>query len=137
MDAGKFLAGLCVLAVDDDRISLMILEKQLKHCNYNGEHSRLLGCPCKISPRFCFDGISERFFLLLEFLWCRAVTTVTDAKKALDMIRERKDGDQFSLVICDVVMPDIDGFKLLELIGLEMDMPVISKAPAQIHSLPF
>ena len=65
------------------------------------------------------------------------MTTVTDAKKALDMIRERKDGDQCSLVICDVVMPDIDGFKLLELIGLEMDMPVISKAPAQIHSLPF
>ncbi|RLN40593.1 hypothetical protein C2845_PM01G33050 [Panicum miliaceum] len=100
MDAGKFPAGLRVLAVDDDRVSLMILEKQLKHCNYN-------------------------------------VTAVTDAKKALDMIRERKDGDQFNLVISDVVMPDIDGFKLLELIGLEMDMPVISKALAQTHSLPF
>ena len=71
MDANKFPAGLRVLAVDDDRISLMILEKQLKHCNYNGEHSRLLGCPCKSSPRFCFDGISERFF----FYWnsCGAV----------------------------------------------------------------
>jgi len=71
MDVNNFPAGLRVLAVDDDRISLMILEKQLKHCNYNGEHSRLLGCPCKISPRFCFDGISERFF----FCWnsCGAV----------------------------------------------------------------
>ena len=58
----------------------------------------------------------------------RAVTTVTDAKTALDMLRERKDVDQFDLVISDVVMPDIDGFKLLELIGLEMDIPVISKA---------
>ncbi|KAG2612853.1 hypothetical protein PVAP13_4KG310700 [Panicum virgatum] len=88
MDAGKFPAGMRVLAVDDDRVSLMILEKQLKHCNYN-------------------------------------VTMVTDAKTALDMLRERKDVDQFELVISDVVMPDIDGFKLLELIGLEMDIPVI------------
>ena len=49
MDAGKFPAGMRVLAVDDDRVSLMILEKQLKHCNYNGERSRLLGHPCKFS----------------------------------------------------------------------------------------
>lgn len=27
----------------------------------------------------------------------------------------------------DVYMPDMDGFKLLELVGLEMDLPVISK----------
>ena len=67
-----------------------------------------------------------------------AVTMVTDAKTALDMLRERKDVDQFELVISDVVMPDIDGFKLLELIGLEMDIPVISKAlVAQTPCLPF
>ena len=67
-----------------------------------------------------------------------AVTMVTDAKTALDMLRERKDVDQFDLVISDVVMPDIDGFKLLELIGLEMDIPVISKAlVAQTPCLPF
>jgi two-component response regulator ARR-B family len=33
-----------------------------------------------------------------------------------------------NLVISDVHMPDMDGFKLLELVGLEMDIPVISKA---------
>ncbi len=31
------------------------------------------------------------------------------------------------MVISDVIMPDMDGFKLLELVGLEMDLPVISK----------
>lgn len=32
-------------------------------------------------------------------------------------------------MISDVHMPDMDGFKLLEHIGLEMDLPVISKLP--------
>ncbi|XP_066378084.1 two-component response regulator ORR24-like [Miscanthus floridulus] len=91
MDAAKFLAGLRVLAVDDDRINLAVLKRVLKLCNYNN------------------------------------VTTVTDASTALDMLRARKDRkDQFGLVISDVFMPDgINGFKLLELISLEMDIPVI------------
>jgi len=35
MDAAKFLAGLRVLAVDDDRINLAVLKRVLKLCNYN------------------------------------------------------------------------------------------------------
>ncbi|KAM3214677.1 hypothetical protein ACQJBY_066923 [Aegilops geniculata] len=50
-------------------------------------------------------------------------TTVMDAKTALKMLRAGK--EQFDLVLTDVRMPDMDGFKLLELIGLEMDLPVI------------
>ncbi|MCL7047996.1 hypothetical protein MKW94_025062 [Papaver nudicaule] len=51
------------------------------------------------------------------------VTTCCLAREALDMLRERKGG--FDIVISDVNMPDMDGFKLLEYVGLEMDLPVI------------
>ncbi|XBI68304.1 hypothetical protein VPH35_047523 [Triticum aestivum] len=50
-------------------------------------------------------------------------TTVMDAKTALRMLMAGK--QQFDLVITDVRMPDMDGFKLLELIRLQMDLPVI------------
>lgn len=55
------------------------------------------------------------------------MTTCGLAREALDLLRERKDG--FDIVISDVNMPDMDGFKLLEHVGLEMDLPVISQFP--------
>ncbi|GMI84398.1 response regulator 12 [Hibiscus trionum] len=64
--------------------------------------------------------------LLLETLLRRCqyhVTTTSQAITALKMLRENK--NMFDLVISDVHMPDMDGFKLLELVGLEMDLPVI------------
>ncbi|XP_047960140.1 two-component response regulator ARR1-like isoform X1 [Salvia hispanica] len=55
---------------------------------------------------------------------CRyEVTTCGRAEVALKLLRDNKDG--FDVVISDVHMPDMDGFKLLERVGLEMDLPVI------------
>ncbi|KAJ0030577.1 hypothetical protein Pint_14534 [Pistacia integerrima] len=51
------------------------------------------------------------------------VTTTNQAVTALKMLRENR--NKYDLVISDVNMPDMDGFKLLELVGLEMDLPVI------------
>ncbi|KAK4422129.1 Two-component response regulator ORR22 [Sesamum alatum] len=51
------------------------------------------------------------------------VTTANQAITALNLLRENK--DKFDLVISDVDMPDMDGFMLLEHVGLEMDIPVI------------
>ncbi|XP_074570325.1 two-component response regulator ORR21-like isoform X2 [Curcuma longa] len=51
------------------------------------------------------------------------VTTCAEATRALSLLRENKNA--FDLIISDVHMPDMDGFRLLELVGLEMDLPVI------------
>ncbi|WOK93166.1 two-component response regulator ORR21 [Canna indica] len=51
------------------------------------------------------------------------VTTCSEATRALSLLRENKGA--FDLIISDVHMPDMDGFRLLELVGLEMDLPVI------------
>nr|QSD99709.1 MYB family transcription factor [Melilotus albus] len=82
----RFPIGMRVLAVDDDRTCLKILEKLLQRCQYH-------------------------------------VTTAQNAITALNLLRKNK--SNFDLVISNVHMPDMDGFKLLELVGLEMDLPVI------------
>lgn len=51
------------------------------------------------------------------------VTICSQATAALSLLRERR--GCFDIVLSDVHMPDMDGFKLLEHVGLEMDLPVI------------
>jgi two-component response regulator ARR-B family len=54
------------------------------------------------------------------------VTTVMDPDIALEILRARRDdADEFDLLITDVHMPKMDGFKLLELVSIEMNIPVI------------
>lgn len=63
---------------------------------------------------------------ILEVLLGRCayqVTACSQATVALNLLRERK--GCFDVVLSDVHMPDMDGFKLLEHVGLEMDLPVI------------
>ncbi|KAL6874109.1 hypothetical protein ACP4OV_014191 [Aristida adscensionis] len=86
----KFPAGMRVLAVDDDGVSIKILEKQLRRCQYD-------------------------------------VTTAMCGEVALELLRARKNADhQFDLVICDLYMPGMNGFQLLERVSLEMnDIPFI------------
>ena len=68
---------------------------------------------------FQASDLSEVWFMIV------AVTTTNQAIEALKILRENR--NKFDLVISDVNMPDMDGFKLLEHVGLEMDLPVISK----------
>ena len=54
------------------------------------------------------------------------VSTNSNGQDALAELRQRQEqGTQFDLVLSDVYMPDMDGFKLLESIGLELEVPVI------------
>lgn len=73
---------------------------------------------------FIADDLDCGVFVLFPFL-LPVVTTTKQSVEALRMLRENR--NKFDLVISDVNMPDMDGFKLLELVGLEMDLPVISK----------
>ncbi|XP_071901094.1 two-component response regulator ORR22-like [Coffea arabica] len=63
------------------------------------------------------------------------VTATTKAAEAIEMLRKNK--DSYDIVITDVMRSDMDVFKLLEIIGLEMDIPVISDEPTSIFSIRF
>ncbi|XP_061371844.1 two-component response regulator ORR21-like [Gastrolobium bilobum] len=70
------------------------------------------------------DDVTTLKILEQMSIRCRySVTTCIDATAALNILRERKDG--FDVVLSDVHMPKMDGYKLLEHVGLEMNLPVI------------
>ncbi|KAJ8760467.1 hypothetical protein K2173_015134 [Erythroxylum novogranatense] len=96
----QFPAGLRVLVIDEDITCLRIIEKMLRRLHYQA-----------LKFSFCL------------FLSMFAITSCSQATVALNLIRVRK--ECFDVVLSDVHMPDMDGFKLLECVGLEMDLPVI------------
>jgi len=58
-------------------------------------------------------------------LYFLLVASCRRAAKAPKLLKE--DIDKFDPVISDVDMPDMDGFILLERVGLEMDLPIIGE----------
>ena len=53
------------------------------------------------------------------------VTCCSRGSEAISLLRQKR--NDFDLVLSDVIMPDVNGFRLLEIVGLEIDVPVISK----------
>lgn len=65
---------------------------------------------------------------------CNYEATICNrAETGLSLLRENKNGHD--IVLSDVHMPDMDGFKLLEHIGLEMDLPVIMMSADDSNSV--
>ncbi|XP_057460920.1 two-component response regulator ARR2-like [Actinidia eriantha] len=71
------------------------------------------------------DDDSNYLTLLTSMLHdCRyEVTTCSRANEALSILRQGK--SNFDIVISEVHIPEMDGFQLLEIICLEMDLPVV------------
>ncbi|KAK6944236.1 Signal transduction response regulator, receiver domain, partial [Dillenia turbinata] len=70
------------------------------------------------------DDIVCLKLLCAMLIKCRyKVIMTTKAAEALEILRKKK--DEIDIVITDVHMVEMDGFELLEIIGLEMDIPVI------------
>ena len=135
--ADHFPVGMRVLAVDDDPICLKVLEHLLRKCQYHGLFLLsfrvfLFGLMTYVHEWYVLDLCFWGFWVVKCLKWwvclfsvLPAVTTTKRSIEALKMLRENR--NKVDLVISDVNMPDMDGFKLLELVGLEMDLPVISK----------
>jgi hypothetical protein len=71
------------------------------------------------------DGEESRFYSCHTSLYFLSVRTCGRATKSRELPME--DGNKFDAVISEVYMPTMDGSKCLELAGLEMDLPIISK----------
>ncbi|CAL5345246.1 unnamed protein product [Camellia sinensis] len=97
----NFPEGLRVLVVDDNVVCLKLVAALLNKCRYKG-----FG-----------DWAEDHVFPINQ------VTVTTKATEALKMLRKNK--ESYDIVIIDVIMLDMNGFELLEIIGLEMDVPVI------------
>uniref|UniRef100_A0A175YI66 Response regulatory domain-containing protein n=1 Tax=Daucus carota subsp. sativus TaxID=79200 RepID=A0A175YI66_DAUCS len=119
--------GLRVMIVDDDPTCLMILQKMLRSCGYQDTSASLANFGSLHLLERAKDAFgrcaSLRYAFGAVYPCALRVTQCHRADIALSLLREKKSG--FDIVISDVHMPDMDGFKLLEHIGLEMDLPVI------------
>lgn len=109
--------------------------------NLGGQGARSMSVPSSSVSWKSGDAVSDQFpaglrvlvvdddftcLMILEKMLRSCLYEVTKcnrAEKALSLLRENKNG--YDIVISDVHMPDMDGFKLLEHVKFEMDLPVI------------
>ncbi|GFS36101.1 response regulator 10 [Actinidia rufa] len=106
----EFPEGLRVLAVDDNVVCLKLIVTLLIKCRYKGWNTN--NGVNEVEKVACGCGLQMAF-----------VTATTKPTEALEMLRKNK--ESYDLVITDVEMLDMDGFQLLQIIGIEMDVPVI------------
>ncbi|GMN38424.1 hypothetical protein TIFTF001_007655 [Ficus carica] len=117
----QFPVGLKVLVVDDDTTCLRIVEQMLRRCLYHGLFRACFFLSTDFIANFALLFSYELYLAL--FVGQNCVTTCSQATAALKLLREKK--GCFDVILSDVHMPDMDGYKLLEHVGLEMDLPVI------------
>ncbi|OMO63918.1 hypothetical protein CCACVL1_22182 [Corchorus capsularis] len=90
----------------------------------NGSSSSFGGFPAGLKILIVDDD--RTCLLVLERMLRKLLYQVTKCQLASDALAMlRADKSRFDIVICDLHMPDMDGFKLLEIIRSEMDLPVV------------
>lgn len=134
--------GLKVLVVDDNRVCLAVLEKMLNRCKYTGVCTFLVFqfVDYFLLAHYWIRYYASKLIVMLKASplqsshdWnCEihvssfyAVTTCNSAAMALTLVQDKT--TPFDLVLCDVHMPGMDGFKLLEALEAVRELPVISK----------
>ena len=150
----EFLSGLKVMVVDDDPLCLKVVEHMLRRCSYTGIQrlglTSLNGChaPPASCTMFavttCPNGVTalerlrdknQHYDLVLSDVYMPGIDAAFNVKpfahpclplcmhSCLPLCMHPCLPLWLNLLLC----ADVDGFKLLEQIGLELDLPVISK----------
>ncbi|KAK3221429.1 hypothetical protein Dsin_008454 [Dipteronia sinensis] len=92
-----------------------VLVKREEEIVFNPEGMRVLAID---------DNVVCLRYLVALLTKCKyQVTATTKADEALEILRKSK--EKYDLVITDVIRLDMDGFRLLEIVSLGMDIPVV------------
>ncbi|XBI03828.1 hypothetical protein VPH35_132198 [Triticum aestivum] len=104
----NFTKGLRVLIIEDDPVSQKILESLMCNCKYHR---------APLDLHAFSNSLESRLYELFSM-------------NNMELKFPREGKDEMEMVISDAHMPDIDGFMLLQLIRVEMDLPSISRFSA-------